>query len=172
MKVSTPTKAKTMHDQTKTIERRQAIDDATTQRIGELLHKARNTTDPLEMLDIKAEMEKYDPTANIDALLVTTDFIEGAKAPDMKAVTAKRNKADKAVADKRSEIANTIARLNTELDSCMADYQAATADMAIATVNHNRFEALRTGIASEGAYAAYARPAVRAWAKHAGIIKD
>lgn len=156
-------------DPEKTKERRYRVADAQAEAIGKLLHEARQTDDPITLLDIKAKIESYDEFASLDSLLVVTDFLLGTKPGELKAATEKRDKAQKAVADKRDQIAQTVAKLNAELDAAVEAYQDANQEHAIAAVAHNRWKAVTTG-ESEPGYHDYASPVIRAWAKHAKII--
>lgn len=151
-------------------ERRQALADAAAERIGELLEKALKTTDPLELIDIKAAIEKYDQSESLDLLLTLAELIQDAKHGDIKAAIGKKQKAEKTLTAAKTEYEQTLDSLKKKVSKAEAAYRSAAAEHAIASVNHHRFEALRTGDALPG-YSDYTRPSLRAWAKRASIVK-
>lgn len=150
-------------------ERRQQLADAAAERIGELLEKALKTSDPLELIDIKAAVEKYDPSESLDLLLTLGELVQDAKPTDIKAAISKKEKADKALTTAKAEYEQTLAKLKEKVSQAEASYRSASAAHALASVTHHRFEALRTGEAQPG-YSDYTRPSLRVWAKRINLV--
>ena len=150
-------------------EKSRADDDARNQIAGELLDRRHKSADPFEQAELDGEIRKVNPACNPKACLVLIELLKDSKPGNLKKVAAKKDKAAALLDKKKQELADVTAKLEADIKAAHQAYLDITAEHAVEVVAHNRFEALKTGVAKPG-YAQYSTPWMRAWARVAKVI--
>ena len=154
---------------TESFTKSQADQEAVDQMTGELLDRCHKSKDPLERVDLDGEIRRINPAVNPKACLVLIELLKDSRPGDLKKITTKKDKAEALLAKKKAELIEVTKKLEAEIQTALENYRDLTAEHAVEVVAHNRFEALRTGIAKPG-YAQYTTPAMRAWARVAKVL--
>lgn len=157
------------HDISSAASRREATRSAEAAEVGRIIEDALNTTDPIALSKLKAELNSIDPSQSLEAWMVLAEFIKDAKPGDFNKASKALDTAEKSLQSKVDEMQKAVAKFTQQIDELREKRDTAKADHALATVYHKRYEALDTGVPAPG-FGEYAKPELRAWAKRSKLI--